>query len=137
VLQLGYILMYRQLTMKFRALRKGELKTIRGKARKFARKIYGQLHLVVGIDRVLREIRQIPKIDPWVKKGYIPLDILKPVADRVGMVQRWRLTSMLKTHGLSSGVEPRRIRLKKTATARTSCRCVLLTREGVNRLSGK
>ena len=135
VLQLGYVLMYRQLTMKFRVLKKGELKAIRGKARRFARTIYGQLNLVVGVDRVLSEIRQLPKIDRWVKKRLVPLTILKPAADRVGMTQRGRLTALLKKHGLSSGVQPRHVRLKKSAP-RKSTRCVLLTQEGVKRLSG-
>jgi hypothetical protein len=135
VLQLGYILMHRQLNMKFRALKKAELKTIRKKARKFARTIYGQLNLVVGVDRVLSEIRQVPNIDRWVKKGLVPLSILQTVAIRLGMVQRGRLTAMLKKHNISSGVQPRQIQFNKTA-ARISCRCILLTTEGMKRLWG-
>ena len=66
----------------------------------------------------------------------MPLLILEPVAIRLGMVQRGRLTAMLKRHNISSGVQPRQIQFNKTA-ARISCRCVLLTTEGMKRLSDR
>jgi hypothetical protein len=131
-LQLGYILMYRQLTMKFRALKKEELKTLRRKASRFAKKIYGRLNLVVGIDRVVSEIRQIPNIDRWVKRRLLPLSILEPVAIRLEMTQRGRLTSMLKKYGLSFGVQPRKIH-SRDKRQRTSARCILLTEDGMKR----
>ena len=135
VLQFGYILMVRQLKMKFRALKKGELKQLRKRARKFAIQMYDQLNLGVRVDRVLKATRRLPGIDRWVKKGYVPLKILAPVESCFDITKRGQLTGLLKTHGYISAVEPRKLRSKKSGT-RKSVRCILLTQKGVKHLSG-
>ncbi len=127
--QVGYYLAAKLLLHQFKYMPDDQHDALIDQAERFARETYQRINKSTLLDQVVHAIRELPEIDEWVSKGFVPIRLCDSISREFGLAERGALGKFLRNQGLVKRVEPRK------DTNGSSVRCYILTPEGEERLS--
>ena len=78
-----------------------------------ARTLFRRLTHLPIIDDAIREIKKNSESKHWVRRGHIPVRVLKPIGNRIGLGGKGKLLGFLREHGIVQKSEARRVKGKQ------------------------